>query len=1009
MSMLQGGTAPITPQAGGGSGAPPPGHDPSVSLLNSGGGPQITPQAGGATDEEAQAQAIGLVDAIVSSDFADVDIPDDRLQNAIDYAKRQIIANVQSDITDTIKKILSGEEQPSGAALAAAGTGATAASLPSFGGPGYGSSLSPSATGPGLRATATPAPGGPLLQSAASPVPFGQAPAVSAATEKPPTAGRVRAAQQQAARRRRGQTQSPPPIQPGKGSTSAFAPTPRAATPTGPGATAAAAAATAASLVPTGAEADALISSPELTDDQRQQIDTAMKEAFTQHYEGRGRDDLLKGRKTLEEVSKDCAAASVAAGAILAKSFLGQKAALVKKPLGEATGEGASETAAAPEFHPLDRIVNQSAEADPFYLEYYKVLAPTSGQEGLESWIDYTRRNYSTKAWKTELLNQMDRYEARRKALLWTPTPIRGASGATAARAPIFPRPLPPGSSLSQPQILTQFDRVALRLTQDAQAGLTLIAAPPVRGDAKAFLNILHSLERLTVLEVVLDEKTRKPKLALKKSVVLAFMPPFYAQPIDIPNNKNNAAENTILLSLFLSLEESNPNKVFALSESTTDNYTVGVTFHEYRGERQKSDSALVNLLEPSYIYFAEKHKGTGGVLLSASTDAETDLPTDEPLATLKLFKPKPTANSAPIGNFIRVRSIDMVGKQAFVIPQPFETSGEACVSSGLLKRIETDDLVKDKNPPPIYLKKVLIEDAIGTKREDEILLVFRLVYDTSRANKPVCDYSTSAVIQPPRPTDQFYASKRAQTKGTFYTQVNFFESSSKADTSPTYYIRRPTAGTRVYSDWVQQIFTQDEANFLNAVGFTPEILAEVFKGRQETWQLELANYLEGIAITRCFTDNRFMLMGECRRNRIFMDLIREYFAEKRLSVETLQEERDRKMQAEVKRYLDEIDASKRAEGMDAFPSSGEENMTEIASADFIKNKPVMDTLYVYYEIPKTGEATACANIIVVTKQGKHKFFKICVAQRDYERNPFIFYETINAKKKKYPTLSFIY
>jgi hypothetical protein len=430
--------------------------------------------------------------------------------------------------------------------------------------------------------------------------------------------------------------------------------------------------------------------------------------------------------------------------------------------------------------------------------------------------------------------------------------------------------------------------------------------------------------------------------------------------------------------------------------------------FHEYRGpERQKSDTALLNWLEPSYLYYAQSHNKTPGILLSASTDAEPSLPAPAGKAVPNLFKPDLNSDALPA--YITVRSIDPNNQNPFLIPTPHIEQGSLCYDRGLVKKLDTDELVGKK---PLYMKQVKLTDPIGTPRPDDIILAFRLVYDTAlKPLKPLCEYSVSKLIQPPRPRDQFYASKMAQTKGVSYTAVNFFE--GKSDIAPTYLIRKPLAGTRVYQDWVQEQFTDDEANFLNGLGITPQILADVFKTPGVSWQVELAQYLEGITITKCFKDNALMLRGECERNRKFMDTLRTYFAQNQLSVEAIQEKQDKAMQAEIKRYLDDVEASRRGAMAVEFPAASEGLLPLEDPLEFVKLKKTMGNLFVYTEIStdKDTESNASSNIIVVNTRvpNEYKLYKLSVPLKDYETNSYIFYDRLEQIRKKYPAFTFIY
>lgn len=949
--MLAGGTAPITPQAGGGAvDAPPPGYNPNVSLLN-GGTAQITPQAGGAplSEKEAETFANRMFNDYTERGFT---FYKDSRESVVETIKQQLLAG---EGLDKVYENLPGKfpftkSAPPLSPSSSGASGVSAALGPSSSPQFFGTSSDENESDP------------PVPIASASAFGLLQRPVATPPTSPPESPKAVS----------KGVTFAPGT----KGAPSAFS----ASAITGP---IEGLAQDIQAVVPTAEDAKS-IEDPRLTLEQQKVIDDVMRNAFQRHFEQFGKEELRTGQKTLEEVSKECAAAAVSAGTLLAQSFLKELAA---GPGPEPDEDDKFADRDGLEYKPFTRILNPSdVTKDPFYIEYYRVLETSPSEAGdLQYMIDNAKRNIFTPQWKKDLLRRMDSYEQNRLNTLWRPTSTGRGGG---MREPLLARP---GYSLTSAQILTQFDRASYELPSTMTEGLTVIAAPPVRGDVQKFLRILTALQRISVLYVGIDETVGKPKVVLKPGVVLTFMPPFYDPRINYIKGSVETASNILLLSHFLDLNESNPQRVFVLPENTTDNYAVGVMFHTYRGKR---DAPLLNFLEPSYIYFKS---GVGLLLSASSTDVEKDLPTRE-AGPPRIFKPQPTADGVLTEDTLVIRG-DVENKQSFTIPKPLETGGSNCVMKGLVKRTDVRDI-----KGPIYLKPIQLEDTIGSEHIDDILLAIRLIYDTSQADRAICEYSGSKLIQPPMPPDQFYASKSVKTKGVFFTEVNFFESISKAERSPYYLIRKPTMGTEVYSDWLKLKFTVDEASLLNGIGLTPKILEEIFG---PAWPNELANFLQGISITKCFTDTRLMLRAECEDNRKFLEQVRIYYAQKNLSVEAIQDKREKEMKDEVKRYFEDLEAS--MGGPSTFPA--EDDMAEISNADFLKYKKRMDTLFVYYEVPTAAEGaqTVNTNIIVANREGDYKYYKLFVPKVDYDRDPFILYKKIQEKRKKYPSLSFIY
>jgi hypothetical protein len=964
VSMLQGGTAAITPQAGGGisgSGAPS-GYDPSVSLLNSGGGPQITPQAGGAmTEEQAIPIATEMTNEIIQS--ASVVITSKESTPLYNEIKTRLMnGETKEDIAIVIyqkypRYLPSFSSQP-GSSLVATGSPSGATVEPSASGDGE-------PIGPGLRMTASPA-----APSVAGLVPAFSSSASASGVIRSKANSSLQGSPKVAARGVRFENGTAPGMARGPIVREGVNVTTKPIKSTVP-----------VALIT--AEDTDVLQDTRLTAEEHADIDEMMKKAFQNHFETFGKEDLRTGRKTMDVVSKESAAAAVTAGTLLAQNFLKDKA---PKPPAEAEPESDID------YKPFTKILNPSDATDPFYVEYYRVMDTKSGEStDLQNMIEYSKRSMKTPTWKKDLVLRMDAYEARRRSTLWKPTPTGRGTGMRAPQLAV------PGYSLTSAQILTQFDRASLALPDNMAEGLTVIAAPPVRGNVDSFLRILKALQRINVLDV--STKDGKPRIELKGGIVLVFMSPFYAPVVNLATGQSKTSDNLLLLSHFLDFEAANQGRTFVLPENTTDNYAVGVAFHTYRGKR---DAPLLNFLEPSYIYYkGTSQDGTDSILLSASaTDVERSLPVAGAGLPPSVFKPKPTADGKLGEQTLIVRG-DVENKHPFQIPQPHETGGSICVTKGLVKRETAGNVAKE----PIYLNPIALKDSIGSTHNDEILLAIRIRYDRSQKGRAICDYSASQTVPPPMPPDQFYGSKTARTKGVSYTEVNFFESISKAERSPFYLVRQPNFENGVFSDWQNLKFTMDEASLLNGIGLTPNILEEIFGA---AWSSELANFLNGIAITKCFTDTRLMLRGECETNRKFLDQVRIYYAQKNLSVNSIQKRREDEMRAEVKRYMEDLEASTGA--VADFPT-GDDDMVEISSKEFFQYKKRMDMLFPYFEEPidATKPRMTSTNIIVANRGGDYKYYKLSVPTPDYDAKPFIFYDLIKSKRQKYPSLSFIY
>jgi hypothetical protein len=77
-----------------------------------------------------------------------------------------------------------------------------------------------------------------------------------------------------------------------------------------------------------------------------------------------------------------------------------------------------------------------------------------------------------------------------------------------------------------------------------------------------------------------------------------------------------------------------------------------------------------------------------------------------------------------------------------------------------------------------------------------------------------------------------------------------------------------------VMSDWKEEIFTEDEADFLNTLGFSPILLYSSFYCHQKEWKVELAEFLYHLSVNSCYPASSLLLKGECQRVREFLMIV---------------------------------------------------------------------------------------------------------------------------------------
>ena len=95
---------------------------------------------------------------------------------------------------------------------------------------------------------------------------------------------------------------------------------------------------------------------------------------------------------------------------------------------------------------------------------------------------------------------------------------------------------------------------------------------------------------------------------------------------------------------------------------------------------------------------------------------------------------------------------------------------------------------------------------------------------------------------------------------------------------SKEFYIRlakRKSVGDKkddsIMAEWKEGKFTDDEAEFLNILGFSPKLLYSSFYCLQKDWKEELAEFLYYLSVNSCYPASSLLLKGECQRVREFL------------------------------------------------------------------------------------------------------------------------------------------
>jgi hypothetical protein len=262
--------------------------------------------------------------------------------------------------------------------------------------------------------------------------------------------------------------------------------------------------------------------------------------------------------------------------------------------------------------------------------------------------------------------------------------------------------------------------------------------------------------------------------------------------------------------------------------------------------------------------------------------------------------------------------------------------------------------------------------------------------------------------------------------------------------------------GTRIYyirigdinddavkNDWLESKFTDDEAQFLNDLYFTQDVLTGVFGDR---WRITLKEFLYLMSASKCFSDDRFLLSSECDKARTIINVIHNYFLTNPDIVSKVTEKEEDALREEIRIVKDalmetkndaihvEAEASKRVEAAEAEKGEIAETLgVDLNNLEAYKSDPFTERgpLTMLDEYPGTArqqgggtfnalgtiapsimlDATGAYSIIIVAvekRSGTYKKAQLRVNARTYDEATNKSLKMLNTLQSKYPGWVFI-
>ena len=612
------------------------------------------------------------------------------------------------------------------------------------------------------------------------------------------------------------------------------------------------------------------------------------------------------------------------------------------------------------------------------------------------------------RAWKQDLLQKWDKYEAYRKSTLWAPIQITTKTKAKESRAPLFTTSTDANSWRTGHQAILHLNPAMTSNEYDS----TLIVIPPLRGKIE---NLVHALESIPAQVKTINGK---PQILIDPGVIVVFSYPYYTEfPLDIERGTDHTATNVLFLSVFLDLFLANKKQVAVLVKHEANAFGVGLALEAYRSGSTRN-APLVNFLEPAYALYTIPSDGDPSEIkavcvTSAGLDTEKSIPyvyaETAPLASIpRLIRADSTAEAASVSKGVLVVRGSTIGKKmpTGLRQRQHHDKCTALESSGEAKDVYA--FIKDTPDPYLNLSLTITPTEAGVDKADLFWLAFRFRYE--QPARPLCKEDVRQEGESVLVTDRFMLSPEAVT-----TNVSLFPilgaGATEGDPPRTYQIRIPTDENRVTQDWLSQKFTEDEALYLNSLGFSPEILEQAFVNRRDdvSWQYLLAEFLTDLLSTNCFLDTQMITDSRCERVREFMEAIHTYFIEANLTKTDVETKQNEAVRDELERLQNYERRKREATQASVQNQPTLEDGAYLEPDQFRTGKLAWGTLYVYDILGEKVQMKA-ANVLIIQKDtGQHFYYSVRVPADQYKKDPNLLYKKVEGLRSRHPGYFFIY
>jgi hypothetical protein len=384
----------------------------------------------------------------------------------------------------------------------------------------------------------------------------------------------------------------------------------------------------------------------------------------------------------------------------------------------------------------------------------------------------------------------------------------------------------------------------------------TLAIIPPIKGEIAKYFQYIEFLSNNNLI----DENEK-----VVPGTVIIFMAPFFGDmSISGPSSPYHTDIHANLLYSVLHLQNSNPDSVYVLQETEpiSSNNTVTIGSRLYDKVRQfdsLNPKYLLNFLNPSYLIFPGKAGKYDGIVFSSHggmkkiKNSATFIPIQEIVKKYKTYKSGFSFNSGANDDDLFTSYLTILSNGSETV-LPIHTTTDAKCNS-LVTFLYNDEF--SANP-------LIVPNNTSTDK----IIFLRFV---DKKTPLICSDLTGQIHGEVPEPGPFKGSEG----------VPGFESNAEIlkvdiDGIPREF-RIPTDKNNVFSNWQNALYSQKEADFLNYLKLTPEVLT-ILVGNDRSWKEDVAVFLKNLVESKCFSDRQILAKASCEDTRIFLNKIYEYF-----------------------------------------------------------------------------------------------------------------------------------